>query len=233
MESEGELVARLIAEEFGPKLQEDLMRMLGGAYREADRGAKEYDRAQFKKVYGHLRIAAIEQGMKLLCQKHPGIEALDTRIESGSYEYTAVRTHSLVITASHVRDRDRVPRKAVYRETLAKGINYFLFPDMEETEEPERRFYHVILLHSFERIARIDEARRKVINLRRTDRPGFADLVVPTAEGLLVYRLSLFDKYPAVVDEIRGIVRPDVATERRPKPRRPRIDDTGTDKEQT
>lgn len=224
MKTEREVVQHLIEEQFGADIQQDVLRHLHAAYREADRYAKNFDPAQRRKVYGHARLAAIEQALKLLCQKHSGLRADDVRVDGSNYEHFTMTTDALVITCSAVPAPDKLPRKALFRQSLASGVNYSLFP--EPKEEVGRRFFHVLLLHSYERKVEFDLETRTVRTIRRTDRPGFCEMAVPTRDGLSrILTKSLFDLHAQTIDEIRGVVKEDVAS-KLPKRRRHELGET-------
>lgn len=224
METEKEVVQRLIDEQFGPELQRDALRHLHAAYREADRYARNFDPAQRRKVYGHARLAAIEQALKLLCKKHSGLRADDVRADGSNYEHFTMTSESLVITCSAVPAPNKLPRRAMFRQSLASGVNYSLFP--EPKEEAGRSFFHILLLHSYERRFEFDLGTRTVRTIRRTDRPGFCELAVPTRDGLgRILTTNLFALHAETIDEIRGVVKEDVAS-KLPKRRRRDLDET-------
>jgi len=208
-----DIIGRLVAEEFGPEVQRDFLRHLDAVYRTSAAEAASHDRAQHRKVYGNLRLANLETSLKLFCPKHSGITAGDVPFKKGGYPHFTMTTKSLVITCHGVARPDLLPRKAIFRQSLATGANYVLplFPTQVEGTEG-REFYHVMALHSFERRVYFDEATRTVKEVRRYDRPAFCELVVPTPDTREeVWRLSLFGEHADVIDRLRGLSREDVA----------------------
>jgi hypothetical protein len=209
VENETDLVRRLLVEEFGDDRQRDALRHLHAAYYEAAATTHTFDRAQRRKVYGHARLALIEQSFKVMANKYPDMLGTDARIEHGTYEYFTLTTKSLVITLSAVRSPDKLPRPAIFRDTLASGVNYSLFP--EPLGQDGRRYFHVLLLHSIERRFELDAKTRKVVERRRLDRPGFCEMVVPTRDGLSrLLTMSLFAQHPQVISDLRGLNQEDV-----------------------
>ncbi len=222
MADDREIISKLVAEEFGPTPQRDLLRHLDAVYRTTAAEAAGHDRAQHRKVYGNMRLANLETSLKLFCPKHPGITGNDVIAKKGGYPHFTMTTKSLVITCHAVPRADLLPRKALFRDSLATGANYVLplFPS-EVEGTGGRKFYHLMALHSFERRVFFDEETRKVREVRRYDRPAFFDLVAPTTDTKeVIWRLPLFVAHPDVIDELRGLSREDVSgksPKRRPK----------------
>src|SRR5205823_5923177 len=127
-------VSELIRQQLGMEIQRDILAHMFGAYRETWNYVKEFDPPQRRKMYGHLRLSALEQSFKTLCRKHKGLTPDDVRIPNGSYEFFSVATESLLLTCSAVLRPDLFPRAAVFRETLASGLNYHLFENIEAVE---------------------------------------------------------------------------------------------------
>lgn len=216
MHREAEIVSELIRQQLGPAIQLDILAHLFGAYRETWNYAKEFDPPQRRKMYGHLRLSALEQSFKVLCRKHKGLTPDDVRIPNGSYEFFTIATESLLLTCSAVVRPDLLPREAVFRDTLASGLNYDFFENVEAVDG--RKYWHVLLLHNYERRAELDQETGSVRIVRMRDRPGFAKFVVPTrdAEGR-IWETSLFEDHPKMISQLRGLVVEDVPELKAPK----------------
>lgn len=228
MADDRNIINRLVAEEFGPEPQGDLLRHLDAVYRLTAAATRDLDRAQHRKVYGALRLGNLEASLKVFASKHKGIEAKDVTMQKGGYPHFTLTTKSLVITCHAVARPDLLPRKAIFRESLAKGANYVLplFPAEVEGADG-RQFYHVMALHSFERTVRFDEEKRELREVRRYDRPAFCELVVPTRDTKeVIWRLPLFAAHPDVIKSLRELAPEDVAG-KQPKPRRKREEKGG------
>lgn len=221
MDSEAQRIEGLIREEFGPAIQHDLLRHLWKGYEGAWEISREFDPPQMRKEYGHLRLSFIEQSFKLLCQKHKELSFEDVRHNRGSYSFFTMTTKTLLVTCSAVPSETDLPRKSDFRESLASGMNYHLFEDVEAVEG--RKFFHVLLLHNAERRVEFDREAGKVRRIILRDRPGFAILAVPERGGTeCIWRKPLFDDHADVVLQLRGLSVEDVTETRIPtRKRRP------------
>ena len=220
-------VRKLIDEHLPPEIQRELLRAHFRIYATADLLAREFDEPQRRKVYGHYRLVLWDNALKVISSKYPKrfvVEDIPTA--NGSYHYVALRAGLLLLTCAAVANATTLPRKSHYRETLARGRQHELFPEDEASHG--RRFWPVILTHTYERKL-VTNTETGVVSIKRLrDRPAFAQFVVPTrnAEGIMV-NIALFDEHPDLIKELRGIVAPetlgkdDVAR----RPRRKRADD--------
>lgn len=223
----------LIAEEFGPELQRDALAHIWKAYEAAARAARDFDPAQRRKMYGHQRLALIEQSFKLFCRKHPSLTAEDYRHDGGSYEYFTMASASLLISIKQSSAPDKMPPSSLFRDTMAAGTNFHLFEDSAVADDG-RKFFHVLLLHNCERRLALDEETGLHRKVRVLSRPGFVTLGVPEREGKeFIFRSSLFRDHADTVQQLRGVVIEDVPDSHQNKPRaRPKTDegmDTGSD----
>lgn len=220
-------VRKLIDEHLPPEIQRELLRAQFRIYATADLLAREFDEPQRRKVYGHYRLVLWDNALKVIGHKYAErfvVEDIPTA--NGSYHYVALRAGLLLLTCAAVMNATTLPRKSHYRDTLARGRQHELFPELE-AENPGR-FWPVILTHTYERKL-VTNAETGVVSIKRLrDRPAFAQLVVPTrdAEGIMV-NVALFEEHPELIRELRGVVAPerlgknDVAR----RPHRKRADD--------
>lgn len=232
MDIEVRRVKDAIAAEFGPEMQRDALAHIWKSYEAAARASRDFDPAQRRKVYGHQRLALIEQAFKLFCRKHPGLSAEDYRHDDGSYEYFTMTSKSLLISIKQSGAPDKMPPSSLFRDTMAAGINFPLFDDATAIAD-DRKFYHVLLLHNCERRAVRDEETGLYRKVRILSRPGFLTLGVPERDGKeFIFRSSLFRDHADTVNQLRGKQIEDVPDSQQNKPRaRPKTDegmDTGS-----
>lgn len=232
MDREARRVKDAIAAEFGPELQRDAMAHIWKPYEEAAKATRDFDPAQRRKAYGHLRLALTEQSFKLFCRKHPTLTGEDYRHDDGTYDYFTMASASLLISIKAVTAPDRLPPPSLFRNTMAAGTNFHLFEDVAAVDG--RKFFHVLLLHNCERRLELDEETGEYRKLRVLSRPGFMMLKVPEREGKeCIYRTSLFLDHPDMLAKLRGVVVEDVPDSKKNKPRaRPKKDeglDTGSE----
>lgn len=220
MSKERQRVIGLIAAEFSPEVQSDAIRHLWKPYEMAYSASRDFDAAQARKVYGHHRLALMEQSFKTFCAKHPGITAEDQRRDGSSYDYFTMRTDSLLITVKSIRGPNLLPPWSIFRDTLASGTQLDAFKDVETVDG--RQYFHVLLLHGCERQLIYDEETKLVRKVKIRSRPGFAELAVPERDGKeCILRLPLFSLHAALVAELRGVAPADVpGTGKRIRPKK-------------
>jgi hypothetical protein len=227
METESQKVERLLAEEFPRQIQSAAIEHLWKAYGEAWATAREFDRAQMIKSYGHLRLALQEQSFKLLAAKFPKfLSAEDYREPGGNYDYLTLRTKSLLITSKAVKVWDDLPPGSTFRNTIAGGVQFHAFENV--ICEDGRKFYHVLLLHGPQRKLEYNEKKKHWTVKVVRSRPGFMTLAVPEREGAeCILRTKLFDEFPETITNLMGLKTEGVADKAQPKakPKKDRRDD--------
>lgn len=227
METEREKVARLVRDEFPAEIQRALIEHFWKSYEQAWATAREFERPQMKKVYGHHRLALTEASLKLLAKKFPSfLTAEDYREEGGTYDYLTLRTKSLLITAKRVMHWDDLPPSSTFRDTVAGGVQYHAFDDV--IGSGGRKFYHVLLLHSFQRKLEYSEERKRWVIRKILSRPGFITLAVPERDGKECFlRNKLLDRYPETIAKLMGVKSEGPADKAQPKakPRKDRRDE--------
>lgn len=76
-----------------------------------------------------------------------GVTATSLPNDGGCY-YVQVSSGKVLLTASSVESSHKVPRKAVFRETLARDNRPWLFPELEDPPPPDEAPLYAILIHA-------------------------------------------------------------------------------------
>lgn len=170
---------------------EDSIRTLATVYLNAYNECKNfYPKQEAHDLRPHVRRAKFEVQLRELATRYPEIKASVEPNEAGTSYYTCLSSNKIVLTACAVQNPSVIVRRALFRETYARGAQLNLFEP--EMPAPEDARLYVILLHG-------PDAKDQT-------RPGFAHIVFPNSDcDAYLTRINLFDRYSSLINSLWSV----------------------------
>ena len=150
------------------KLQKALLKSVCENYQKAANDCwANFHPSQAKDLSGHYRLAKIEDEWSGISALFPDVESNLQYYKYKSGSFNEITVGEIKLTQSCVSSKDDLPRRAVYRKTLAKSGQYNLFIDEQPSGE---NYLYAILIHGVD-----------VLSKRRS-RPAFARIEFPDGD---------------------------------------------------
>jgi hypothetical protein len=165
-------------------LQEELIRAIFSAYRAAhDKCCATLPEEETEEFLPYERWIQVRADLRRLADRTPEMRAEYHRF------FTLIQVGPVHLTASSIPEPGEVARYALYRDAFTQRSQLDLF--LDNTQVPADALMYVMLLHGADR--------------KRPYEPLFAEIVFPTGNGLAYdHRISLFDRFPALVEALRA-----------------------------
>lgn len=129
----------------------------------------------------HIRRIIVDACLKELDAKVPGLSASIQWNAANNCQHVELHTSRIVLTASYVDEKGKLPRAALFRQAFAQALNMSLFADEPVEQLPIKPYGH--LIHG--------GSGRK---------PAFIMISLPDAEGLTAVYSRRLEIAPLATD---------------------------------
>jgi hypothetical protein len=120
---------------------------MGWIYKTAFRQCDQLEKEQAQDFRPYMRWILLESELRKLARKHGIAEAAKMNCAK-SQHHVEVSAGRVIITASAVDTPIQVPRRAIFRDTLACDNSLWLFPEFAPPAPPDDAPLYAVLIHA-------------------------------------------------------------------------------------